>query len=48
MKMSAVKAKLRVWTCINISSYFPGLLTDLADIRYNISQENAVEHERFV
>ena len=43
MKMGAVKATLHVWTYINISPYFPNLLTDLAEIRYNISEENAVE-----
>jgi len=47
MKMVAVKAKLHVWTDINISPYFPHLLTDLAEIQCNISEENDVEHGRF-
>jgi len=47
LKMGAVKAKLRVWTDINIRSYSPHLLTYLAEIQYNISEENAVEHGRF-
>jgi hypothetical protein len=42
MKMGAVKAKFHVWTYINISPYFPNLLTDLAEIRSILSQMNPV------
>jgi hypothetical protein len=47
MKVGAVKPTFTYGLNINIGPYFPNLLTDLAEIRYNISEENAVEHGRF-